>query len=113
MYEKVHRTQELFAPYFLKQWYFSNDNTQKLIKRMSFKDRVLFKFDIIELNWQTYFDNYARGIRVYLLKDPMSTLTEGRERQHRKLVSQLVSAAVVVVVLYVISKFLLFRVLFR
>ncbi|CAG9854302.1 unnamed protein product [Phyllotreta striolata] len=113
MYDKIHEAQEMFSPYLFREWYLSNDNTQKLLKRMSFKDRDLFKFDIIELNWQSYFVNYVKGIRVYLLKDPMSTLTEGRERQRRKLNIQLVSAAVLAVIIYVISKFLLFRVFLR
>ncbi|XP_057664837.1 fatty acyl-CoA reductase 1-like [Diorhabda carinulata] len=113
MYDKIHQTQELFSPYLLKQWYFSNDNTQKLLKRLSFKDRSLFNFDIFNLNWEAYFDSYSKGIRVYLLKDPMSTLTEGKEKQKKKLISQILSASILTIILYVISKFILFRVLLK
>lgn len=109
MYDKIHRSQELLSPYLLKEWYFSNDNTQKLLKRMTFKDRELFNFDILKLNWQSYMMSYVKGVRVYLLNDPMSTLSEGGAKQNRKLISQMVSGAVLITILYVIAKFFIFR----
>lgn len=113
MYDRLHMSQDHLSPYLLKEWYFSNDNAQKLLKRMTFKDRELFNFDILKLNWQTYMISYVKGIRVYLLKDPMSTLTQARQKQHRKLIIQLVSAGVLVTVMYFIAKILMFRVIFR
>ncbi|CAH1118591.1 unnamed protein product [Phaedon cochleariae] len=113
MYKTLHRTQELLHPYLLREWYFSNDNAQKLLKRMSFMDRELYNFDILSLNWQTYLTNYARGVRVYLLKDPMSTLKDARRKQTRKLVTQLVFAGFLVTIIYVISKFVLFRIILK
>lgn len=113
MYDRMHHDHELFNPFLLKQWYFSNENTQKLLKRMTFKDRELFNFDIVSLNWQMYFPTFARGIRVYLLKDPMSTTTEGLNKQQKKLWIQLISAAFVVAISYIISKFIMFRIIFK
>lgn len=112
-YKRLHELQERASPYFLKQWYVSNDNAQKLLKRMSFKDRELFNFDVLTINWETYFSSFARGLRVYVMRDPMSTLAEGKKKSRRKLYVQLLSAAFVVIALYVISKILLFRVIFR
>lgn len=112
MYDKIHQSQALLSPYLLKEWYLANDNTQKLLKRMTFKDRELFNFDILKLNWQTYMVSYAKGIRVYLLKDPMSTLSEGIRKQERKLIIQIVSSALLIIILYAIAKFLIFRVFF-
>ncbi|KAJ8939203.1 hypothetical protein NQ318_019444 [Aromia moschata] len=112
-YESFHKYQEIASKFLFKQWYFSNENAQKLLKRMSFSDRGLFNFDILTLNWESYFSSFARGIRVYILKDPMSTISEGRIKQSKKLTFQLVSAGVVVIILYVISKLLLYSVFFR
>ncbi|KAJ8933767.1 hypothetical protein NQ314_013801, partial [Rhamnusium bicolor] len=112
-YKRLHKIQELGSPFFLKQWYISNENTQKLLKRMSFRDRELFNFDILNINWETYFHSFARGLRVYILNDPMSTLSEGRKKQQRKLVTQLLSAVFFVLLFYVIIKFVLFRAILR
>lgn len=112
MYDKIHKAQELLIPYLLKEWYFSNDNTQKLLKRMSFKDRELFNFDALKLNWQTYMSGYTKGIRVYLLNDPMSTMSDAISKQNTKLIVQLVSAAILVIILYIITKFIVFRIVF-
>ncbi|XP_074039669.1 fatty acyl-CoA reductase wat [Leptinotarsa decemlineata] len=113
IYKKLHKDQENFRPYLLRQWYFSNDNTQKLLKRMSFKDRELFNFDILTLNWQAYFVNYVRGVRVYLLKDPLSTVTEGKKKQEKKFMVQVITASFICVALYIIGKILLYKVIFK
>ncbi|KAJ8921125.1 hypothetical protein NQ315_013595 [Exocentrus adspersus] len=112
-FKKFHKLQELASPFLMRQWYVSNDNTQKLLKRMSFKDRELFNFDVLTINWELYFPNFARGLRVYVMKDPMSTLGEGRSKLRMKLYAMLLTTAVLVVVLYVISRFIIFKVLFR
>lgn len=113
MYDRLHQSQEVLNPFLLKEWYFSNDNTQKLLKRMTFKDRVMFNFDVLQINWQNYIVSYAKGIRVYLLNDPMSTLSEGNQKQQNKLIIQLVSAGVLTVILYFIFKLLLFRIVLK
>lgn len=110
MYNRIHKSQEYLSPYLLKEWYFSNDNTQKLLKRMSFKDRELFNFDIFNLNWQSYMDSYVKGVRVYLLKDPMSTLKAAREKQAKKLKIQIISVGILLTILYFIGKYVLLRV---
>ncbi|XP_072379072.1 fatty acyl-CoA reductase 2-like [Diabrotica undecimpunctata] len=112
IYKIIHETQELFSPYLHKEWYFSNENTQRLLKRLSFKDRTLFNFDIAILNWQSYIVNYVKGVRVYLIKDPMSTITEGKKIQRQKLINQIIFAFITTIILYLVGKFVLFRIFF-
>uniref|UniRef100_A0A6P7G8Z1 Fatty acyl-CoA reductase n=1 Tax=Diabrotica virgifera virgifera TaxID=50390 RepID=A0A6P7G8Z1_DIAVI len=112
IYKIIHETQELFSPYLHKEWYFSNENTQKLLKRLTFKDRTLFNFDISMLSWQSYIVNYVKGIRVYLMKDPMSTIVEGKKVQRQKLINQLTFAIVMAIISYLVGKFVLFRMIF-
>lgn len=68
-----------------KEWKFSNDRVHDLINRMSAKDRENFLCDMREIVWDTFFRTYIKGIRIYLIKDPMETLPEARVRWQRYL----------------------------
>lgn len=43
----------------------------------------MFNFDMKQLNWDKFFYNYIRGLRVYLLKDDLSTLPQAMVRWKR------------------------------
>lgn len=49
---------------------------------MTPKDRQLFTFFKIN-KWETLFPTFAKGLRVYTLKDPMETLNYARKRYER------------------------------
>lgn len=66
-----------------KQWTFGNDRLNALVKKMDPKDQELFFCDIKKLIWDEYFQTYLRGIRVYLIKDPLETLPEARVKWQR------------------------------
>lgn len=46
-------------------------------------DRQIFNFNINNLEWESYFKNMIPGLRLYIAKDPMDTLDEGREKYRR------------------------------
>lgn len=50
---------------------------------MSPKDKDIFIFDLRKLNWDEYFKSFYLGVRVYLLKDPLSTMSQARKRYAR------------------------------
>lgn len=76
-YQKVNKFSEVIAYFCMREWKFSNDNTQALWDRMNRNDRELFEFSMKNLNWDMYFYTYTRGLRVYLLKDPLDTIEKG------------------------------------
>jgi fatty acyl-CoA reductase len=49
-------------------------NVQGLWEKLDEEDRKLFDFDLEGLDWDKYFYNYGRGVRVYLLKDELTTV---------------------------------------
>ncbi|KAI8433246.1 hypothetical protein MSG28_015322 [Choristoneura fumiferana] len=49
-------------------------NMTRLFNEMCDADKHIFDFDTSCIDWNEYFANYMRGIRVYLLKDPLSTV---------------------------------------
>ena len=49
-------------------------------------DRQIFNFNMSNLNWELYLENMMPGLRLYLAKDPMDTLDEGREKFRRRVI---------------------------
>lgn len=55
------------------EWQFSSHNVTRLYCKLSEQDKITFNFDVRQVSWQKYMDNYVEGIRLYILKeDPAS-----------------------------------------
>ncbi|XP_047542490.1 fatty acyl-CoA reductase wat-like [Vanessa atalanta] len=83
-YKKIEKFSAVIGYFALREWKFNNDNTQNLFKELCDADKHIFNFNMRTLNWETYFKSYVRGIRLYLLKDPLDTLAQSRKK-HLKL----------------------------
>ncbi|XP_045457864.1 fatty acyl-CoA reductase wat-like [Melitaea cinxia] len=59
----------------IREWKFSNDNTQKLFKELCDVDKRTFNFDVSSLDWKEYFIIYIKGLRQYILTDSLKTKT--------------------------------------
>lgn len=66
-----------------KNWQFANNNVKSLWNKMNEDDRKLFPCDVSIVDWKHHFDNFVKGVRVYLFKDPLSTLPEAKIRMQR------------------------------
>ncbi|KAJ8706214.1 hypothetical protein PYW08_010840 [Mythimna loreyi] len=82
-YAKITKFSEVIGYFATREWKFDNRNTQQLFLEMSAADQKLFDFDMSRVNWNDYFYNYIRGIRVYLLKDPVDTVPAGLRKLRR------------------------------
>ncbi|KAK6645006.1 hypothetical protein RUM43_001282 [Polyplax serrata] len=51
------------------EWKFHSSNVRNLLLKLSENDRRIFNFDVKEVNWRKYLDNYVEGIRLYILKE--------------------------------------------
>ncbi|XP_053621774.1 fatty acyl-CoA reductase wat-like [Plodia interpunctella] len=83
-YTKISKFSDVVSYFAVRQWKFENMNTQNLFTEMCTTDKDLFNFDMSSLNWSDYFFSYVRGIRVYLLKDPIDTVPASIKK-HSKL----------------------------
>lgn len=86
MFVKVRKIDERFrmAHFFIdKNWMYSNGNVKALWEKMNEEEKKLFPFDITQVNWLHHFRCYQKGLRLYVFKDPLSTLTEAKNRVHR------------------------------
>ena len=85
-YEKIHKFSKIIAYFCLNSWKFEEKATTNLWNKMSDKDKEIFFFNIEELDWNFYLRNYLKGLRVYLAKDDLSTLPEGRRKAKKYLI---------------------------
>ncbi|KAK0181960.1 hypothetical protein PV327_000137 [Microctonus hyperodae] len=61
-------------------WRIHVNETQKVWDRMNKRDQHLFFCDFRLFDWVTYGYSYWPGLRVYILKDPMTTLSAARRK---------------------------------
>ncbi|XP_071557368.1 fatty acyl-CoA reductase wat isoform X1 [Temnothorax nylanderi] len=83
VYKKIHKFMDVLNYFSTQEWKFTNDRLRALMGKLTFKDREKFYFDIRDVDWDTYFETYIRGIRVYLIKDPLDTLPQARVKWQR------------------------------
>ncbi|EFA05024.1 fatty acyl-CoA reductase wat [Tribolium castaneum] len=83
IYKKIHKFTSVISYFSTRTWIFQSSNVQKMIERMSEADQKIFFCDLKKLDWNKFFATYLRGIRIYLLQDPIETLEEAHIRWNR------------------------------
>jgi fatty acyl-CoA reductase len=83
IYKKINRFCDAISYFSSRKWKFTNTDVQGLWKKLNEDDKTLFDFDIGGLDWDKYFYNYVRGVRIYLMKEDPSTIPQGIIRQKR------------------------------
>jgi fatty acyl-CoA reductase len=83
IYKKINKFCDVISYFSTRDWKFTNKNVQELWQKLDEDDRKLFDFNLDELDWDKYFYTYVRGIRLYLLKDDVSTLPQAIARYKR------------------------------
>lgn len=106
-YKKVHHLISTVSFFATRSWRFENTNVQKLWRQVDDDDKKLFDFNLDNFDWDDYFRYYTRGGRVYLLKDPMDTLPQGRRKLKLLKIAHYSLCAVLLFFFYKILCFLL------
>ncbi|XP_012270559.1 putative fatty acyl-CoA reductase CG5065 [Orussus abietinus] len=73
--DKAARCLEYFST---QQWNFRDDNVRRLGEQLSPEDRQTFMFDVKQIDWPSYLENYILGIRQFILKENPETLPIAR-----------------------------------
>lgn len=81
--KKLIKFTEVFAPFVFQNWDFTNNNVQELFSNMSIADQQSFNFDMKQVDWDRHAETSLMGLRVYMLKDPASTLPQARIKWQR------------------------------
>ena len=80
---KMHKASEVLYPFTNKQWIWDEDNLKSLQDEMTQVDRDNFNFDVAELEWPSFLDEWIKGTRQYLLKEDLATLPRSRVEMDR------------------------------
>ncbi|KAJ8916661.1 hypothetical protein NQ315_000306 [Exocentrus adspersus] len=83
IYAKIHKFSTVISYFCTRQWVFKSENVRRLLAKMSNDDKATFFCDLRELDWDLFFQHYLRGVRVYLVHDPMDTLPEAMRKWNR------------------------------
>ncbi|ESN98121.1 hypothetical protein HELRODRAFT_84823, partial [Helobdella robusta] len=65
------------------EWKFEDDNVRKLYANMSERDQKDFNFDVKQIHWPTYLENYCLGVKRFVLKEDMKNLLKARKAFYR------------------------------
>ncbi|KAK2586496.1 hypothetical protein KPH14_011394 [Odynerus spinipes] len=79
-YKKIHKHLSLIVYFSLRDWTFSNPNTQRLWDTLDTRDRELFYFSMKDFDWEDYMSKYIRGLRLYILQEDFNTVPTAQKR---------------------------------
>lgn len=83
MYKKIHKFSDVIQYFSMRNWTFTNNNVVELWRKLDETDREIFPFSMKTVLWLQYYKNYLKGIRVYLLNDPLETVPAAKARRKR------------------------------
>ncbi|CAH0549612.1 unnamed protein product [Brassicogethes aeneus] len=83
VYRKIHKFSAVISYFCTRNWTFHSQNIRNMLNDMTEKDRDIFFCDLKLLDWREYFTVYLKGIRIYLIQDPMETLPEALKKWKR------------------------------
>ncbi|KAF3424512.1 hypothetical protein E2986_09267 [Frieseomelitta varia] len=109
IYNKVHKFTGVIHYFSTGEWNFKNDNVIKLWNKMNSVDKEIFCVNVQNLDWDEYFYQYVRGLRLYILKDPMDTLQASQKRIRKLRVAHyLIVLIVILITLWIAISFISF-----
>ncbi|KAI4492861.1 hypothetical protein M0804_002652 [Polistes exclamans] len=73
LHKKIFKFCRVMTYFTTREWKFANDNVLHLWDKLSVSDKYNFFFNIADLDWDSYNYAYIRGLRIFILKDPMET----------------------------------------
>ncbi|XP_049546653.1 fatty acyl-CoA reductase wat-like [Anopheles darlingi] len=83
IYQKVHRFSAVLRFFTNNEWRFRCDRMRTVLNALSADDQRYFPCDPKAISWSEFLDDQIKGLRVYLMRDPMESLKWTIPR-HRK-----------------------------
>ncbi|XP_050358279.1 fatty acyl-CoA reductase wat-like [Nymphalis io] len=102
-YSKVTKIAKILFYFSTQDWQFSDEGVQRMWARTSPSDQTVFPFHFGDMSWDYMAETFILGLRVYLVKDDLSTLPEARKKWNRLFyLHQLVKITTFSLVIYLI-----------
>lgn len=83
VYKKIHRFTNVISYFATREWEFRSYKMKDVYKNMSKEDKEIFFCELERLDWDEYFKEYLKGIRVHLMQDPLDTLEAAKVKWNR------------------------------
>ncbi|XP_066251790.1 fatty acyl-CoA reductase wat-like isoform X2 [Euwallacea similis] len=80
IYKKIHKFSNVISYFSTHDWQIRTDNVLWVQNRLQEMDQKLFLSDLRKIDWKEYYEFYVKGVRVYLLKDPLDTIDKAKVR---------------------------------
>jgi len=77
--ERLWRSVEVLEYFTSREWKWSNNNVLALNDKLTPEDRKEFDFDVRNIDWTRYLDNYCLGTKKYALKESMEDLPAAKQ----------------------------------
>ncbi|CAH0712993.1 unnamed protein product, partial [Brenthis ino] len=82
-YAKVTKLAKILFYFSTQDWKFSDNGVREMWKSLSAQDQAVFPFSMAEMSWDYMAETFLLGLRVYLVKDDLSTMPEARKKWNR------------------------------
>ncbi|KAJ7329283.1 hypothetical protein JRQ81_015457, partial [Phrynocephalus forsythii] len=79
LFHRLHKSMAFFEYFTSRTWEWSSDNMNMLMRQLSPKDKKLFCFDVRQLHWSEYIENYCVGTKKYLLNEDMAGIPAAKQ----------------------------------
>nr|XP_043877455.1 fatty acyl-CoA reductase 1 isoform X1 [Solea senegalensis] len=79
IFNRLHKAISLLEYFSRQDWDWNSDNMSMLLGQLTPEDRKTFNFDVRQLNWPEYIENYCIGTKKYVLNEEMSDIPVARQ----------------------------------
>ncbi|XP_001601168.1 putative fatty acyl-CoA reductase CG8306 [Nasonia vitripennis] len=107
LHTNVNKSLGRLEKFIFTEWKFYNKQTQELHDSLSEVDKEKFTLDIRQIDWETYFVDLTKGVRVYLNNEPLKNLNKAKRKDKILLVLHLLLQAFVLTFIWWIFKTIL------
>ncbi|XP_075568146.1 fatty acyl-CoA reductase 1 isoform X7 [Pelecanus crispus] len=76
---RLHKALMLLEYFTSKSWIWNTENMTMLMNELNPQDKKMFNFDVRQLHWAEYMENYCMGMKKYVLNEEMSGIPAARK----------------------------------
>jgi len=76
--KRMHKAGKTLEFFTTNEWDFARERVEELDSQLDEQDRMVFNFDMSDLDWQNYMDTYFKGVRQFIFKEPESTIEDSK-----------------------------------
>ncbi|KAL7862618.1 hypothetical protein SRHO_G00116020 [Serrasalmus rhombeus] len=80
---RLHKAMMVLEYFTSHSWVWNTDNVTMLLNQLGPEDRKVFNFDVRQLHWAEYMENYCMGTKKYVLNEELSGLPAARKHLNK------------------------------